>query len=60
MIHGVRSDFAVQLPMFSGRNEDWPMWSARLGAYPEFAGGSPVLDVAEAHTAPISMEKSSS
>ena len=51
----VGADFKVQLPMFSGRNDDWPVWSARFGAYAELAGLSGVLEVAEAQTAPISM-----
>ena len=41
--------------MFSGRNDDWPVWSARFGAYAELAGWTGVLEVAEAQTAPISM-----
>ena len=40
--------------MFSGRNDDWLVWSARFGAYAELAGWAGVLEVAEAQTAPIS------
>ena len=47
--------FKVPLPMFSGRDDDWPVWSARFGAYVELAGWTGVLEVAEAQTAPISM-----
>ena len=46
------ADFKVPPPMFSGRNDDWPVWSARFGAYAALAS---VLEVAEAQTAPISM-----
>ena len=53
--HEVGTDFKVPLPMFSGRNDDWPVWSARFGAYAELAGWTAVLEVAEAQTAPISM-----
>ena len=49
------SDFKVTLPMFFGRNEDWPKWSARFEAYADLAGLSTVFEVAEAQTAPISM-----
>ena len=55
MIHDVGSDFEVPLPMLSGRNGDWPIWSARCGAYAELGGWSAVLEVAEAQTPPISM-----
>ena len=55
MSHDVGSDFNVPLAMFSGRNEDWPTWSARFGAHTELAGWSTVLGVAEAQTAPMSM-----
>ena len=55
MQHDVGADFKVPLPMFSGRNDDWPVWSARFGAYAELAGWTGVLEVAEAQTAPISM-----
>ena len=55
MQHAVGADFKVPLPMFSGRNDYWPVWSARFGAYPELAGWTAVLEVAEAQTAPISM-----
>ena len=40
---------------YSGRNDDWPVWSARFGAYAELAGWTGVLEAAEAQTAPISM-----
>ena len=43
------------LPMFFGRNEDWPIRSARFGAYAELAGWSTFREVAEARTAPTSM-----
>ena len=49
------TDFKVPPPMFSGRNDDWPVWSARFGAYAELIGCPGVLEVAEAQTAPISM-----
>ena len=39
MIHDAGSDLEVSLSMFCGRNEDWPIWSARFGAYPELAVG---------------------
>ena len=52
---GCATDFKVPLPMFSGRNDDWPVWSARFGAYVELAGWTGVLEVAEAQTAPISV-----
>ena len=55
MQHEVGADFKVPLPMFSGRNDDWPVLSARFGAYAELAGWTAVLEVAEAQTAPISM-----
>ena len=55
MQHDVGADFKVQLPTFSGRNDDWPVWSARFGAHAELAGCTGVLEVAEAQTAPISM-----
>ena len=51
----VGADFKVPLPMFSGRNDDWPVWSARFGAYAELAGWTGALEVAKAQTAPISM-----
>ena len=54
MQHDVGADFKVPLPMFSGWNDDWPVWSARFGAYAELAGWTGVLEVAEAQTAPIS------
>ena len=38
-----------------GRNDDWPVWLARFGAYAELAGWTGMLEVAEAQTAPISM-----
>ena len=38
MQHDVGADFKVPLPTFSGRNDDWPVWSARFGAYAELAG----------------------
>ena len=49
------ADFQVPLPMFSGRIDDWPVWSARFGAYAELAGWTAVLEVAEAQTAPITV-----
>ena len=55
MHHDVGADFKVPPPMFSGRNDDWPVWSARFGACAELAGWTGVLEVAEAQTAPISM-----
>ena len=55
MQHDVSADFKVPLPMFSGRNDDWPVWSARFGAYAELAGWTGVLEVAQAQTGPISM-----
>ena len=55
MQEDVGADFKVPLPMFSGRNDDWQVWSARFGAYAELAGWTSVLEVAEAQTAPISM-----
>ena len=55
MQHDVGADFKVPLPVFSGRNEDWPVWSARFGAYAELAGWTAVLEVAEARTALILM-----
>ena len=55
MQHIVGADFKVPLPMFSGRNDDWPVWSARFGAYAELAGWTGVLEVVGAQTAPISM-----
>ena len=55
MQHEVGADFKVPLPTFSGRKDDWPVWSARFGAYAELAGWTTVLEVAEAQTAPISM-----
>ena len=54
MMHDAGCDFKVPLPMFSERKEDWPMWSARFGAYTEVAGWSTVLEVAQAQTAPSS------
>ena len=51
----VGADVKVPLPMFSGRNDEWPVWSARFGAYTEVTGCTGVLEVAEAQTAPISM-----
>ena len=39
--------------MFSGRNDDWLVWSARFGAYAELAGWAGVLEVAEAQTAAV-------
>ena len=41
--------------MFSGRNDDWLVWSARFGAHAELAGWLTVFEVAEAQTAPISV-----
>ena len=38
MQHDVGADFKVPLPMFSGRNDDWPVCSARFGTYAELAG----------------------
>ena len=55
MQHDVGADFKVPLPMFSGRNDHWPFWSARFGAYAELVGWTRVLEVAEVQTAPISM-----
>ena len=55
MQHDVGADFKVTLPMFPGRNDDWPVWSARFGAYAELVGWTAVLEVAEAQTAPIMM-----
>ena len=55
MQHDVGADFKVPLPMFAGRNDDWPVWSARFGAYAELAGWTAMLEVAEAQTAPITM-----
>ena len=55
MQHDAGADFKVPLPMFFGRNDDWPVWSARFGAYAELAGWTGVLELAEARTAPISM-----
>ena len=55
MQHDVDADFKVPLPMFTGRNDDWPVWSARFGAYAELAGWTGVLEVAEAQIAAISM-----
>ena len=55
MQHEVGADFQVRLPMFSGRNDDWPVWSARFGEYAELAGRTAVLEVSEAQTASISM-----
>ena len=46
MIHDKGSDFQVPLPLFSGRNEDWPIWSASFGAYAAMAGWSTVPEVA--------------
>ena len=43
MQHDVGADFKVPLPMFSGRNDDWPVWSARFGAYAELAGLTAVI-----------------
>ena len=54
MQHDVGADFKVPLPMFSGRNDDWPVWSARFGAYAELADWTGVLEVAEVQTALIS------
>ena len=55
MQHHVGADSKVPLPLFSGRNDDWPVWSARFGAYAELAGWTAVLEVAEAQTALITM-----
>ena len=55
MQHAVGADFKVPLPLFSGRNDDWTVWSARFGAYAELAGWTAVLEAAEAQTAPITM-----
>ena len=43
----------------TGRNDDWPVWSARFGAYAELAGWTAVPEVAEAQTAPITMVRAS-
>ena len=53
MQHDVGPDFKVPLPMFSGRNDDWPVWSARFVACAELAGWTAVLEVAEAQTAMV-------
>ena len=50
MQHDVGADFKVPLPMLSGRNDDWTVWSARFGAYAELACWTAVLEVAEAIT----------
>ena len=55
MQHEVGADFKVELPTFSGRHDDWTVWSARFGAYAELVRWTAVLEVAEAHTAPITM-----
>ena len=55
MQHDVGADLKVPLPMFSGRDGDWPVWSARFEAHAELAGWTGVLEVVEAQTAPISM-----
>ena len=54
MQHELGADFKVPLPLFSGRNDDWPVWSARSHACAELAGWTAVLEVAEAQTAPFS------
>ena len=41
-------DFKVPLPMFSGRNENWPKWTARFEGYAESAGWLGIVDVAAA------------
>ena len=53
--HDVGADSKVTLPVFSGRDDDWPVWSARFGAYAELADWTAVLEVSEAQTAPITM-----
>ena len=55
MQHDAGTDFKVPLSVFSGRNEDWPVWSARFGAYAALAGWTAVFEVTEAQTAPILM-----
>ena len=56
MQHEVSADFIKSHCRWSsGRNDDWPLWSARFGGYAELAGWTAVLEVAEAQTAPISM-----
>ena len=37
MQHDVGADFKVPLPMYSGRHDDWLVWSARFGAHAELA-----------------------
>ena len=53
MQHDVGADFKVPQLMFSGRNDDWLVRSARFGAYAELAAWTGVLEVAAAQTAPI-------
>ena len=53
--HEVGGDFTVPLPKFSGRNEDWSMWTARFEAYAELVVWSGILDVAAAQAGDISM-----
>ena len=55
MQHDVGADCKVPLPVFSGRDDDWPVWSARFGACAELTGWTGVLGLAEAQTAPISV-----
>ena len=38
MEHEVGGDFTFPLPMFAGRNEDWPMWTASIEACAELGG----------------------
>ena len=53
--HEVGGDVQAPLPTFSGRNEDWPMWTARFEAYAELVEWSGILDVAAAQVGLISM-----